>query len=57
MAVCKDKRNRNRLFKDMATVGKNTTVWFYGFKLHLVVSDKGELLNFCIIPANVNDRK
>jgi signal transduction histidine kinase len=30
--------------------------WFYGFKLHLVVNDKGELLNFCITPANVDDR-
>jgi hypothetical protein len=31
--------------------------WFYGFKLHPVVNDKGELLNFCITPANVDDRK
>ncbi|MDR1517798.1 MAG: IS982 family transposase [Dysgonamonadaceae bacterium] len=57
MAVCKNKRiRRNRVFKDMATVGKSTTGWFYGFKLHLVVNDRGELLNFCITPANVDDR-
>ena len=57
MAVCKNKRiKRNRVFKDMATVGKSTMGWFYGFKLHLVVNDKGELLNFCITPANVDDR-
>jgi hypothetical protein len=31
--------------------------WFYGFKLHPVVSDKGELLSFCITPASVDDRK
>ena len=30
--------------------------WFYGFKLHLVVNDRGELLNFCITQANVDDR-
>jgi hypothetical protein len=30
--------------------------WFYGLKLHLVDNDKGELLNFCITPANVDNR-
>ena len=30
--------------------------WFYGFKLHIVVNDKGELLDFIIIQANVDDR-
>ncbi|MDR1368556.1 MAG: IS982 family transposase [Dysgonamonadaceae bacterium] len=57
MAVCKNKRiKRNRVFKDMATIGKSTMGWFYGFKLHLAVNDKGELLNFCVTPANVDDR-
>jgi hypothetical protein len=57
MAVCKNKRiKRNKVFKDIATVGKSTMGWFYGFKLHLVINDKGELLNFCITPANVDDR-
>ena len=30
--------------------------WFFGFKLHLVCNDKGEVLNFCITPANTDDR-
>jgi hypothetical protein len=30
--------------------------WFYGFKLHLVCNDMGELLNFCLTPGNVDDR-
>ena len=30
--------------------------WFYGFKLHIVVNDKGELLDFIITQANVDDR-
>jgi hypothetical protein len=30
--------------------------WFYGFKLHLVCNDKGELLSFCLTPGNVDDR-
>ena len=31
--------------------------WFYGFKLHLVVNDQGEILAFCLTPGNVDDRK
>jgi transposase len=31
--------------------------WFYGFKLHLVVDDQGELLAFRITPGNVDDRQ
>jgi hypothetical protein len=31
--------------------------WFYGFKLHLVVNDEGELLAFCLTPGHVDDRR
>ncbi len=31
--------------------------WFFGFKLHLVCNERGELLNFMITPGDVNDRK
>jgi hypothetical protein len=31
--------------------------WFYGFRLRLVVNDEGELLAFCLIPGNVDDRR
>ncbi|MBF6651278.1 IS982 family transposase, partial [Methylobacter sp. BlB1] len=37
--------------------GKSSTGWFYGFKLHLIVNDQGEILSFCITPGNVDDRK
>ena len=30
--------------------------WFYGFKLHLIVNDKGELLSTMLTPGNVDDR-
>tara|TARA_B110000967_G_C18729202_1_gene481712 strand:+ start:140 stop:604 length:465 start_codon:yes stop_codon:yes gene_type:complete len=30
--------------------------WFHGFKLHIIINDKGEILNFTIIQANVDDR-
>jgi hypothetical protein len=55
--VCKNKRiKRNKVFKDIATVGKSTMGWFYGFKLHLVVNEKGDILNFIITQGNVDDR-
>jgi hypothetical protein len=31
--------------------------WHYGFKLHLIINDKGELLAFKSTPANTDDRK
>jgi len=56
--VCNNKRiKRNKVFKDIAQVGKSTMGWFYGFKLHIVINDKGEVLNFAITQANVDDRE
>jgi len=55
--ACKTKRiTQNKVFKDIATIGKSTMGWFYGFKLHIIVNDKGELLDFIITQANVDDR-
>lgn len=57
IAVCHNKRiTANRVFKGMAEIGKSTMGWFYGFKLHLVCNDRGELLNFCLTKGNVDDR-
>ncbi len=36
---------------------KNSVGWYYGFKLHLIVNDQGELLSFQLTPANTDDRK
>jgi len=56
--VCKNKRiKRNRVFKDIAQVGKSTMGYFFGFKLHIVINDKGELINFMITQGNVDDRE
>lgn len=56
--VCKNKRiKNNKVFKDIAKVGKSTMGWFYGFKLHIVINDKGEILSFTITAANVDDRE
>lgn len=56
--VCKNKRiKRNKVFKDIATVGKSTMGFFFGFKLHLIVNERGDLLNFQITQANTDDRE
>ena len=55
--VCKEKRiKRNKVFKDIAKVGRSTMGWFFGFKLHLIVNEKGSILNFVITQGNVDDR-
>ena len=56
--VCHNRRiPRHRVFKEVAARGKTSVDWFFGFKLHLVVNDKGELLNLQITPGNTDDRK
>jgi hypothetical protein len=55
--VCHIKRERShKVFKGMATKGKSTIGWFFGFKLHLMINDKGEILRFLITQAHVDDR-
>ena len=58
LKVCRNRRtSQHRVFDEMATRGKTSVDWFYGFKLHLVVSEYGELLNFTLTPGNIDDRK
>lgn len=58
LAVCQNKRiPRHRVFQGTAARGKTTVGWFYGFKLHLVVNEWGELLACCLTPGNVDDRQ
>jgi hypothetical protein len=56
--VCHNLRIKsNKVFREFAKRGKTSTGWFYGFKVHLVISDRGELLAAMITPGNVDDRK
>jgi hypothetical protein len=58
LAVCHNARIRqHKVFARDAARGKTSVGWFYGFKLHLVVNDRGELLAFCLTPGNVDDRR
>ena len=44
------------MFDGLAARGKTSVDWFFGFKLHLVVNEKGELLKVSITSGNVDDR-
>ena len=57
IGVCKNKRiKRNKVFKGIANTGRSTMGWFYGFKLHIIINDKGEILTFTIAQASEDDR-
>lgn len=56
--ICHIKREKqNSVFDGIATKGKSTMGWFFGFKLHLIINDRGEILSFVITRGNVDDRE
>jgi len=57
LAVCKNIRiPRHKVFKGIASRGKCSMGWFFGFKLHIIVNEQGELLAFKVTKGNTNDR-
>lgn len=58
LKVCHNRRiSGHRVFDGLAARGKTSVDWFFGFKLHLVINECGELLNIQITPGNTDDRK
>jgi transposase len=58
IAVCDNLRiARHRVFAGIAARGKSSTGWFFGFKLHIAINHRGELLSMKVTPGNVDDRK
>lgn len=58
LVVCRNQRiNQHKVFAGLAARGKSSMGWFFGFKLHLVVNDQGELLGCYLTAGNVDDRK
>jgi len=55
--ACHIRRERsNKVFKGIATKGQCSIGWFFGFKLHLIINDRGEILDFMLTQGNVDDR-
>jgi hypothetical protein len=48
---------RNKVFDGIATHGKGTMGWSFGFKLHLIINHLGEIVSLKLTKGNVDDRK
>jgi len=58
LRACHIRRERsNKVFKGLATKGQCSIGWFFGFKLHLIINDKGEILDFMLTQGNIDDRE
>jgi hypothetical protein len=56
--VCHNRRiSSHKVFAGMAQRGKGSMGWFYGFKLHLVINEQGEVLGLTLTPGNTDDRR
>jgi transposase len=56
--VCHNRRiGSHKVFAGLAQRGKSSMGWFYGFKLHLIINEQGELLGLTLTPGNVDDRR
>ena len=58
LRVCDNRRiSSHRVFAAHAGRSKTSMGWFYGFKLHLLINDSGDLLGFELTPGNTDDRQ
>lgn len=60
MPLCQPIRNsRAKLLKDFANIGFNAAkqMWFYGFKVHMAVTESGYILNYIVTPASIHDMR
>lgn len=56
--VCHNRRlHPPKVFAGLAARGKTLIAWFFGFKVHFVFNDRGELRPFALTLGNVHDRK
>lgn len=56
LAICHNKRtSSNRVFGKIAKMGMSSYGWFMGFKLHLVINNKGEIMAIKITKGNASD--
>jgi len=57
LRVCHNRRiHHHKVFANVAERGHCSMGWFFGFKLHLIINDKGELMSFYLTKGNVDDR-
>ena len=55
--ACHNKRRySNKVFVGLAKYSKSSMGYFYGFKLHLIINNKGEIMALKVTKGNVDDR-
>lgn len=55
--VCNNRRIHNhKTFAGLAERGHHSMGWFYGFKLHLIINEKGEIMEVYFSKGNKDDR-
>ena len=60
LPLCQSVRNhRASIFEGLADIGYNASkhLWFYGFKVHILVTLSGHILNYIVTSASVHDIK
>jgi hypothetical protein len=58
LRVCHNRRiHSHKVFDGLAARGQCSIGWFYGFKLHLITSDSGHVVDFMLTAGNTDDRK
>lgn len=58
LRVCRNQRILiYKTLEGLAEREKCSMGWFFGFKLHLIINDKEEILSFMFTPGNVADRE
>ncbi|WP_371219810.1 IS982 family transposase [Orientia tsutsugamushi] len=56
LEICYNKRtSSNRVFNKISKIGKSSYGWFLGFKLHLIINNKGEIMSVKITKGNKSD--
>lgn len=58
LRVCHNRRiHSHRVFDGLAERGRCSIGWFYGFKLHLITNDTGQVVDFMLTAGNTDDRQ
>lgn len=58
LKVCHNLRiPSHRVFRGSAARDKSSTGWYYGFKLHLAINERGEILGFYLTAAKTDERQ
>ncbi|KJV80730.1 transposase DDE domain protein [Orientia tsutsugamushi str. UT76] len=53
LAICHNKRtSSNRVFNRISKIGKSSYGWFLGFKLYIIINNKGEIMSVKITKSN-----